>query len=69
MHKEFLILRVGKDHSDTLLLEATVRVMDITHKPMKGWVMVSPAGFKTDDQLHRFVDTAAEFVSSLPAKT
>ncbi|MCC6981556.1 MAG: TfoX/Sxy family protein [Candidatus Melainabacteria bacterium] len=69
VHKDFLILRVGKESSEKLLVEPNVRVMDITHKPMKGWVMVSPDGCDSDDQLQLFVETAAKFVQSLPVKT
>jgi hypothetical protein len=42
--------------------------MDITGKPMKGWIMVGPVGLKRKADLARYVGGAMEFVAALPAK-
>ena len=44
-----------------------MRPMDITGRPMKGWVMVE-GGSLTDEQLGVWLDRAREFVGALPAK-
>ena len=49
--KEFLIARLGPDQGDDALLEPHVKKMDITGKPMKGWIMVEPEGVEDEDQL------------------
>jgi hypothetical protein len=45
--REFLIARLGPDQGDEALLEPHVRKMDITGKPMKGWIMIEPEGSRT----------------------
>ncbi len=66
--KEFLIARLGPDQGDEALLEPHVRKMDITGKPMKGWIMVEPEGVENDEQLKDWIQRAVKFVGSLPAK-
>ncbi len=68
VHKEFLILRLGKDKAENAMKLPHVRPFDITGKPMKGWVMVAQDGFKTDDELKNWLDEAKIFVKTLPAK-
>ncbi len=67
-HKD-LVLRIGEDQADSALKKTHVRPMDITGKPMRGWVMVDPKGCATKQQLDAWVDKAASFVGTLPAKT
>ena len=68
VYKDLLIVRVGEDQASALLSRAHVRPMDITGKPMKGWLMVAPAGVEDKRQLARYVDAALAFVAELPAK-
>jgi TfoX-like protein len=68
VYKDRLIVRVGEDRARGLLSRAHVRPMDITGKPMKGWLMVAPAGIGDKRQLARYVDAALAFVEGLPAK-
>jgi len=35
---------------------------------MKGWILVEPAGLKSDAGLKKWVGVAAKYASSLPAK-
>ena len=44
------------------------RKFDITGKPMKGWILVSPDGTEDDDQLKDWIQRATKFVGKLPAK-
>jgi TfoX/Sxy family transcriptional regulator of competence genes len=66
--KEFLILRLGEDAADFARELPHVRPFDITGRPMKGWVMVEPAGVRTATQLNRWLDQARSFAESLPPK-
>ena len=66
--KDSLIARLGPDGGEAALREPHVRVFDITGKPMKGWVLVSPEGVEEDDQLTEWIQRAIQFVETLPAK-
>lgn len=68
VHKEFLILRLGPEKAENAMKLPHVRPFDITGKPMKGWVMVTEDGFRTDDELKSWLDQAKSFVKTLPAK-
>jgi hypothetical protein len=35
---------------------------------MKGWIMLGNEGISSDDELHKWMNTAKEFVKTLPAK-
>jgi TfoX/Sxy family transcriptional regulator of competence genes len=64
-----LIARVGVNAYQSLKqLKANVKDMDLTGKPMKGWLMIAPAGYATDEDLKFWIETALEFVKTLPAK-
>ena len=66
--REFFIARLGPDQGDDAMLEPHVRKMDITGKPMKGWIMVEPEGVDDDDQLNYWIERATKFVKTLPKK-
>jgi hypothetical protein len=68
VYEDRLIARVGELRARTLLERAHVRPMDITGKPMKGWIMVGPDGLKRAADLVRYVDAAREFVAALTPK-
>src|SRR5437867_10997041 len=66
--KESLIARLGPEQAEEALLEPHVGAFDITGRPMKGWVLVGPAGVAEDDRLGEWIRRAAAFVATLPAK-
>ena len=66
--KDSLIVRLGPDNYDDVLLEPHVREFDITGRPMRNWVAVEPEGVEDDDQLTAWIDLALKFVKALPAK-
>lgn len=53
VHGEELIVRLDAEGADKVLQEPHVRPMDMTGRPMKGWLMVAPTGLETDDDLRR----------------
>lgn len=68
VHGDELIVRLAPEETEEALAEPNVRVFDLTGRPMKGWVLVAPAGVATDGALRSWVDRAAAFAGSLPAK-
>jgi hypothetical protein len=43
-------------------------LFDLTGRPMQGWILVAPAGLKTEHALAKWVETGATFAASLPKK-
>jgi TfoX/Sxy family transcriptional regulator of competence genes len=68
IYKEYLIVRTSPEKAQDLLKSEYVRPFDITGRPMKGWVMVSPDYVETDEQLAAMLKTGIEFTKNLPAK-
>ena len=63
-----LVARVGPEAYEDALLEEHVRIFDVAGKPMRGWVTVEPEGLESDRQLRDWIERAARFVETLPAK-
>jgi TfoX/Sxy family transcriptional regulator of competence genes len=68
VYKDFLILRLGEQHSRKALDLPFVKPFDITGRPMKGWVMVAMKGFEKDEELKEWLNMARDFAKALPAK-
>jgi TfoX N-terminal domain len=68
VHGEELIVRLSAEEAERGLEEQAVRRFDITGRPMKGWILVSPEGTTTDEDLADWVEAGADFASSLPPK-
>jgi hypothetical protein len=67
VHNDRLIVRLGEKAGPAALQEPHTRPMDITGRPMKGWVMVSPKGH-AGEALIVWLERARAFVSTLPPK-
>ena len=63
-----LIVRVGRDRYQEASEEPHVRPFDFTRRPMRGWVMVGPAGTATDAALAGWVAWGAGVARALPPK-
>jgi TfoX/Sxy family transcriptional regulator of competence genes len=68
VYHDLLVLRMGEEHAEEAIFRPHVVPMDITGKPMRGWVMVKPAGCRTARQLETWLGQAVTFVRTLPAK-
>jgi TfoX/Sxy family transcriptional regulator of competence genes len=69
IHKEYLIVRTTKDKAEDLLKnEEYIKPFDITGKPMKGWVMVSPDYVETEDELLEMLKLGISFTETMPKK-
>ncbi len=66
--KDLLVIRLSVDEATIELKKPHVRLMDITGKPMKGWLFVEPEGYKKDADLFLWIEKAFSFASSLPSK-
>lgn len=66
--RDSLMLRVGTVCAADLLAQPDIRPMDITGRPMKGWVMVPPEGLSHDSRVFDLVSLALVFVRTLPPK-
>ncbi|MCI0707275.1 MAG: TfoX/Sxy family protein [Ignavibacteriae bacterium] len=68
VHKQEMIVRIDPEETDNALAEKHTRIFDITGKPMRGWILVKPAGLATDATLGKWVRQGVAFASSLPKK-
>ncbi len=63
--KESLIVRLDPEQGATALTQPHVSPMDITGRPMRGWLMVAPAGLDEDRDLQSWISRAIQFVKGL----
>jgi len=63
-----LMVRVGPDGTDAALARPHARLFEMTGRPMRGWILVAPAGVKTERQLAAWVSRGVQFARTLPAK-
>jgi TfoX/Sxy family transcriptional regulator of competence genes len=69
VHGEELIVRLDPDEAEQLRSsESGARPMDMTGKPMRGWLFVAAEATAEDADLERWVRRAEAFASSLPPK-
>ena len=63
-----LMVRVGLEQYSLALSRKYAKVMDITGKPMKGFIFVSEQGYKTDKALQEWLNLGLKFTKALPPK-
>ena len=63
-----LILRMGPELGEQALQRRNTREFDFTGRPMKGFVVVEPAGTKSKAALEGWLQKAVGFVKTLPPK-
>lgn len=63
-----LIIRVGKEAYESALALPYTKKFDITGKAMTGWIMVSPEGHGSDEQLDAWLKRGIDLAASLPPK-
>jgi TfoX/Sxy family transcriptional regulator of competence genes len=68
VYKDFLILRIGETSAQEALELPYAKPFDITGRAMKGWIMVDERGFKTDEDLKKWLIKAKQFADSLLSK-
>jgi hypothetical protein len=65
---EDVIVRVGPDAYAAALAAPHTRPFDMTGRPMKGWVVVTPDGYARDEDLAAWVARGVAFALTLPPK-
>lgn len=68
VNKDDLIVRVGPDNYESVVMRPHVHPFDFTGRPMKGWVIVEPDGYAADSDLKSWVEEGVDFALSLPPK-
>lgn len=63
-----LIVRVGLKNYQDALDRKGADLFSYTGKPMAGWIVVTPDGHQTEEDLKYWIELALEFVKTLPAK-
>lgn len=63
-----LMVRVGKEAHDEAVGRTGARIFDMSARPMKGWIVVSPDGLATEAALEAWVDQGVAYAASLPPK-
>ncbi|HSF14546.1 MAG TPA: TfoX/Sxy family protein [Vicinamibacteria bacterium] len=69
VEKENLMVRVGPEQYERALSKSSTRPMDFTGRALKGFVYVSPPGYRTTAALKKWVDLGASFARSLPRRS
>ena len=68
IHKESLVLRTSPEKAEELMRSEYITPFDITGRPMKGWVLVSPDILETDGQLLDMLKLGVSLAETLPKK-
>ena len=65
-----MIVRVNVEDYEKLLKRAHVKIFTMKNgpRPIKGWLMVEPDGYKTTKQLTGWIKMGMEFSGGLPPK-
>ena len=68
VNKDDLMVRVMPEECDAALKRPHARVFDLTGKPMKGFVLVTPKGYSSDKALKEWIEMGVKCARSLLAK-
>jgi len=65
---EDFVVRTGPDEYRAALSQPHARPMDFTGRPMRGFVYVSPEGFRSTRDLKAWIKRGLDFALSMPSK-
>lgn len=68
VHKGELIIRLDPSSADSYLTLPHARAFDLSGRPMRGWILVAPAGLVDTKALAKWVQIAVTYAASLPPK-
>jgi hypothetical protein len=63
-----LLLRCAPEQTEVLCEQPHASAMVMRGREMVGWLRVRPAGFRSDEDLARWVSIGRDYAASLPAK-
>lgn len=67
-YKGNMVARIDPAKHEAILKKNHVKPFALRGRPMKGWVLVEPEGFKTKKQLSAWIKSGIEIALSLPPK-
>ena len=67
--KHQLIVRLAPEDANLAQFEPHVHPFDITGRPLRGWLLVDPAGVKKDGDLDDWLKRALAFIGTLPPRS
>ena len=67
-YKNDMVVRIDPAKHDAFLKKKFVKPFALRGKPMKGWLLVEPDGYKTAKQLSVWVKLGVEYALTLPPK-
>ncbi|MFN8412563.1 MAG: TfoX/Sxy family protein [Anaerolineales bacterium] len=67
-YKDDLVVRVDPAQLADFLKKKYTKPFALRGKPMKGWLLVEPDGYKTAKQLNAWIKIGIEYALSLPPK-
>lgn len=62
------MIRVDPEQSDDLVAQTAATVVVMRGRPMPGWLYLSPADLRSDDELGPWIDRGIEYARSLPPR-
>lgn len=68
VRKDSLLARIGPEAAAEAEDDPAVEPFLNGGRPMKGWVVIGPDGFETDEQLAGWLRRAMDFAGQLPPK-
>jgi TfoX/Sxy family transcriptional regulator of competence genes len=68
VHHESLMVRFDPGKNEALLSRPHTRIFDMTGRPMKGWLLVEPEGWRDEAQLSAWIREGSDYALSLPPK-
>ena len=68
VHRRELIVRLAAAQTGSALAEPHTRVFDLSGRPMKGWILVEPAGLADEPALAKWLRLGTSLAASLPKK-
>jgi TfoX/Sxy family transcriptional regulator of competence genes len=66
--KSYVMVRADTHRYAELAAHPHVRPMEMGGRAMKGFLFIAPEGYESDEDLAGWVDTALEYVLTLPLK-
>ena len=68
VHGRELIVRLDPEKTGAALAEPHTRIFDLSGRPMKGWILVAPAGLEDEPALAKWLRLGTNYAASWPAK-
>jgi len=68
VHGGELIVRLDPARTDNALVEPHTRIFDLSGRPMRGWILVNPAGLVDEPALAKWLSLGTKYAGALPKK-